>query len=103
MANITFKIFFFNLYISFYIEVILDFHEKFSKKKSGLSSPLMLTFSTIDNISLLPQDTFIIQLNINKKEPVNIWDVNFFLYLAKQPTIPYVCYILQIENVWFLL
>ena len=39
MANITFKFFFLKL-ISLYIEVILYFQEKFSKKKSGLSSPL---------------------------------------------------------------
>ena len=34
----------------------------------------MLICSTIDSISLLSQNTFIIQLNIYKKELVNIWD-----------------------------
>ena len=40
----------------------------------------MLIGSTIDSTSLLPQNTFIIQLNIYMKELVNIWDAQLLIY-----------------------
>ena len=44
------------------------------------SCHLMLIGSTVDSISLLPQNIFLLQLNIYMKELVNIWDAQLLIY-----------------------